>query len=205
MSFVITIARQYGSGGREVGEKLAQSLGIEFYDKKIVEMACEKENIHIDIADKEEEKATNSLLYTIVTDGIRGIRDMGTIHMPLNDRLFVAESEVIKEVAQKDCVIVGRAADYVLSDTDTKVFSVFVYASLPDRIQRIMRLYGLTEKQAKDKIASVEKTRKNFYNYYTDRRWGEMTNYDLCVNTSFGGVDKAVEMLKNYISKELDR
>lgn len=203
MSRVITIGRQFGSGGRDIGQKISKELNIPFYDKELVEIAAKKSNISEEAVKDIDERATNSLLYSIVTGGF-GVKGMNTplfYEMPINDRFFIAQSEVIKELAQKgDCVIVGRCADYVLSHKENvDVFSIFVYAPIDFRTSRVSHDLNMTVNKAKDYIIKTDKQRRTYYDYYTSREWGKMSNYDLCVNTHRLGIDKAADMILYYL------
>ena len=203
MSRIITVGRQYGSGGREIGKKIADQLGIPFYDKELVEMAAKKSNISNEAVKEIDERATNSLLYSIVTGsfGMKGLNAPLFYEMPMNDKFFIAQSEVIKEVAhQGDCVIVGRCADYVLEhEENVDVLSLFLYASLDFRTLRVASDLNLTVHHAKDYIQKTDKQRRTYYDYYTSREWGKMSNYDLCINTEKIGIDKTAELVVRYL------
>lgn len=203
MSRVITIGRQFGSGGRDVGKLIADSLGIPFYDKEIVELAAKKSNISYEAVKEIDERATNSLLYSIVTGsfGVKGLNAPLFYEMPMNDKFFIAQAEVIKELAQQgDCVIVGRCADYVLSsEEDVDVVSVFVYSPIDFRMLRVAESMNLTLNRAKDYIQKTDKQRRTYYDYYTSHEWGKMQNYDICINTQKTGIEKAAEMVVNYL------
>jgi len=202
-NLVITIGRQYGSGGREFGQKLAEALGIDFYDNEVVQLAAEKSNLSPEISKHADEQATNSLLYSLATGGnFRGMFN-GYYEMPLNDRLFIAQADVIKELAQKSsCVIVGRCANYVLRDMeDIQKVDLFMFADMDYRIARIKRIYNLTDSQAKDKIVKTEKKRRTFYNYYSNGNWGNAAEYDLCINVSNIDSDTAIELVKKYAGR----
>ncbi len=207
MAKVITIGRQFGSAGHDIGKLIADRLGFEFYDKELVEMAAKQSNISNETLKEIDEKATSSLLYSLASGSysLRGISGPLYYEMPLNDKLFIAQSDIIKSVAQKgDCVIVGRCADYVLDDVeDAQVYNVFVYAPLEYRIKRVMEALKLTEKQAKDRILKTDKQRKTYYNYYSNKDWGEMKNYDVCINTAKFGIENSAKMIIDYI-KGLD-
>lgn len=200
---IITIGRQYGSGGRELGEKLAKRLGYDFYDENLVDMAAQKSNMSQEVLKQVDEKATRSLLYSLVTGAdLRAFNSPMVYEMPINDKLFIAQSEIIKDLAKKgNCVIVGRCADYVLQNEDVECLNLFVFATMERRIERIMRLYDLSREKAKDKIVKTEKRRKSYYNYYTNNEWGRMTNYNLCVDTGMFGVDRAVDVICDLIEK----
>lgn len=199
---VITIGREYGSGGKELGEKLAEKLGYKFYDQELVEMAAEKSDIHASILHKADEQASRSLLYSIAT-GIDTRFFTPSYELPINDKLFIEQANVIKEIAQKeDCVIVGRCADYILESAGIPSIDLFIYASKDAKIARISKLYDLSPDKAKDKIKKVEKSRKTYYNYYSNKEWGELTNYDLCINTTNMSIDKAVDVAINFIKSQ---
>lgn len=202
MKTIITIGRQYGSGGKEIGRRVAEALGVPFYDEELAEAVAESTNAHPDVVKSADEKATNSFLYSIVTSGrLRGINDVVQYEMPINDKVFINQSKYIKEIAKNGgCVIVGRCADYVL-DGNENLFRVFLFSDMESKKKRIMQLYSMTEKQAKDAIIKTEKTRKTYYNYYTDRTWGDVASYDLCINVGKVGIDETIEIIKNYVIK----
>ncbi len=203
MNTIITIGRQYGSGGRELGQILAKKLGFEFYDEELVTMAAEKNNMHKDILKACDEKATKSLLYTLVTGSdLRFLHSPVQYEMPINDKLFITQSEIIKGLAEKSsCVIVGRCADYVLRDSNHKCLHLFIYSNMENRIKRISGLYELTDEKAKDRIQKIEKSRKTYYNYYSNREWGNVKNYDLCVNTGILGLEKSADIICEFVKK----
>lgn len=200
---IITVGRQYGSGGREIGEKLAKRLGYAFYDENLVDMAAKKSNMSQEVLKQVDERATRSLLYSLVTGAdVRGFNSPVVYEMPINDKLFIAQADIIKELAKKgDCVIVGRCADYVLQDEDVKCVNLFVYAPMEKRIERIMHIYDLSREKAKEKIVKTEKKRKSYYNYYTNNEWGRMENYNLCIDTGAVGVDNAVDVVCAFVEK----
>lgn len=204
MKTIITIGRQYGSGGKEVGKKVAEALGIPCYDEEIVDMVAEAANMHPDIVKKVDEKATNSFLYSLITSGgLRGVSDAMQYEMPINDKVFINQSKAIKELAKKGpCIFVGRCADYILEEEADQLLRIFIYSDMDSKIERISRIYGLTPKQAKEKIVKTEKTRKTYYNYYTDRTWGSIASYDLCINTGLTGTDGAADIIKEYLLKK---
>ena len=198
---IITIGRQFGSGGKELGEKLAKQLGYKFYDEELVEMAAEKSNIHSSVLKMADEKANKSLLYSIVT-GMDSRFYNPYYELPINDKLFIEQSNIIKDLAQNDnCVIVGRCADYVLESSGYKSVDIFVYASLEHRIERISQKHQLTKEKAKEKIKKVEKGRKTYYNYYTSKNWGETGNYNLCIDTSDLSIADSVDVVLYYLKK----
>ena len=180
---IITIARQYGSGGREIGELVAKELNIPIYDKEIITNAAAKGNLHEEVIKAADESATNSLLYTLAM----GSNVLGTtMHfgykMPLNDKLFILQSELIKEYAKESCVIIGRCSDYVLRNEEN-LFRIFVYGDLEHRRERVaLRHPELKSSQIIDVINRTDKRRSSYYNFYTGNKWGKYDNYTVCSN-----------------------
>lgn len=198
---IITIGRQFGSGGRELGEKLAKKLGYDFYDEELVDLAAKKSNMDSDVLRRVDEKATRSLLYSIVT-GMDSRFVNPYYELPINDKLFIEQTNVIKSLAEKgNCVIVGRCADYVLESAKIPSVDVFVYASMEHRVERISKKHELSADKARDKIKKVEKGRKTYYNYYSNKDWGSIANYDLCINTSNISIDDAVGVVYEFVNK----
>ena len=205
-NLVITIGRQYGSGGREFGKKLADALGIAFYDEEIVTLTAEKNNLSPEISKTADEQASNSLLYSLATGGaFRGMFN-GYYEMPLNDKFFIAQSKIIKQLAHEgSCVMVGRCANYVLRDDDEiNKIDLFIYADMDYRINRIKGIYNLDDTQAKNKIVKTEKKRRTYYNYYSNGNWGHTSEYDLCINLAPITHEDAIEMIKIYAKKIAD-
>ena len=203
----ITIARQYGSGGRRVGEKLAELLGFRYVDRELITVAAKKSGLAPEVLSRADEKASGSLLYTLAMgSNLYGLHahngpTFGHLEMPINDKLFIVQSDVIKEMANEtSCVFVGRCADYVLSDHPGRV-SVFLYASDEVRIKRIAEEHGLTDKEAAEAIAKTDKRRMNYYSFYTGGVWGRYENYNLMLDTSVLGVDKTAEVIAEYVKR----
>lgn len=201
MNTIITIGRQYGSGGRELGTIIAKKLGIDFVDEELVTMAAEKNNVHKDILKAVDEKATKSFLYALVTGSdFHFVHSPMQYEMPLNDKLFITQSEIIKNLAsEKSCVIVGRCADYVLRECKENCINIFAYTDMESKIKRIMRIHDLTYEKAKERIQKVEKSRKAYYNYYTNNDWGKASNYDICVNTGLLGLEKTADLICDVV------
>ena len=204
---LITIARQYGSGGREIGEKVAKKLGITLYDKQLITEAATKGNLDENVSKLADESAANSLLYTLAM----GSNVLGTtMHfgykMPLNDKLFILQSEVIKEKAKEDsCVIIGRCGDYVLRDEEN-VLRIFVYGDLDHRATRIQQRHPeLKSSQIVDVITKTDKRRSSYYNFYTGNKWGKYDNYDIAINSSTLGIDGAAELIVACAKKLLEK
>ena len=197
---IITIARQYGSGGREVGQKLAELTGYTFYDKDLITMAAQKSGLNHAVLDAADEKAANSLLYTLAMGSSSYHHGVSNLHVPLNDKLFTVQSEIIRDLAKeyKGAIIVGRCADYVLAN-HTNLLRVFISADFDKRVQNIMELHSLTESQARDLIIKTDKRRANYYNYYTGGKWAKLENYDLVISTDKTGIDGAAKLIQMYL------
>ena len=196
---IITIARQFGSGGREIGELVAKALGIPCYDKELIKDAAAKGSLNEEVLKVTDESATNSLLYTLAMgSNILGAGLHFNYKMPLNDKLFILQSEIIKEYAEAgSCVIIGRCADYVLSDRDD-LFKIFIYGDIMHRAARIRERYpDIKSAQVMDVIVKTDKRRSSYYNFYTGNKWGAHDNYDLAINSSTFGVEKTAEMIVN--------
>lgn len=188
---VITITRQYGSGGREIGEKLANALGVEFFDNKLLEVAAGNSGIHKSHFEQNDEKRSNSFLYLLSTAYSQG-------GVPFDDALFFAQLEAIQKIAsEQSCVIMGRCADYALRDF-SKILNVFICAPFEVRVKRAQEVYGIAEKHAADYVKRIDKQRTSYYNYYTDKRWGQPQNYQICVDSSALGIDGSVALIKQF-------
>lgn len=202
---VITISRQYGSGGHEVGERLAKELGIPFYDKALIAMAAKQSGFSEEVFADADERATSSLLYSMVMGNYGfGARIPGVGEMPINDKLFIIQSDIIKNAAKEGpCVIVGRCADYILRDFPN-CLNVFIHADKAARVKRIVDK-GLCEaKKAPDFITKKDKQRANYYNFYSNKRWDDLANYSLTIDTSKFTVEQAVELTIDA-AKKLDK
>lgn len=196
---IITIGRQFGSGGRQIGEALAKRMDVPFYDKQLLKEAAKESGICEEIFDSFDEKPTNSFLYSLVMDPY-SLGFGGSTELPLNHKVFLAAFDTIKSLAEKNgsCVFVGRCADYALRDMDN-VVNVFIYGDLEDRAKRVAVDKGITESRAKDLIKKEDKSRASYYNYYTSKRWGDMKGYDICINTSRYGIEKTTDILYDII------
>ncbi|MBR6756616.1 MAG: cytidylate kinase-like family protein [Peptococcaceae bacterium] len=191
-NIVITIGREYGSKGREIGEKLAAELGFNFYDKKIIQLAAERSGMTEQILQKADETAGSSFFAPYYPPGI----DAGNI----NDRVFKVQSDIIREKARTEsCVIVGRCANYVLAD-EPNCLRVYIYADLDTRISNIMASQGIQDRELASRVVKKnDKTRRAYYQYYTDWKWGGAEGYDLLINSKTMGIDGIVELLKQQV------
>lgn len=192
LNMIITIGRQYGSGGREIGEKLAKRMNVPYYDKELLTEAARESGLSEELFLQSDEKPTNSLLYALAMGNSYANRP------PLNHTIFMAQFETIKKIAQNGpCVIVGRCADYSLRHIKNMV-SVFVHASMEYRMERAINQYHVPEKQAKGVLARTDKQRASYYNFYTDQNWSDVRNYDLALDSSKIGVEGAVDVILEY-------
>ncbi len=200
MNKIITISRQFGSGGREIGEKLAKKLGIPFYDKEIITRAAKESGFSESVFENAEKKASNSLLYSIAMGmNAYGNQEIGFTHLSLDDQIYLAQSNVIRKVAKEGpCVIVGRCADYILRD-HPQVVHVFIWADLSFRKDRAVRLYQLPENKAEDEILKTDKRRANYYNYHASEKWGRAENYHLSIKSDYVGIDNAVQLIAGFL------
>lgn len=200
MNKVITISRQYGSGGREIGQKLAEHYKIPFYDNELITRAAKESGFAEETFARAEDKATNSLLYSLAMGiNVYGNQDFGFAGLSLDDRIFLAQSDVIRKVAEEGpCVIVGRCADYVLKEYQN-ICNIFVHASLDFRLKRVVEQYGENEKKAGEVIIKNDKSRANYYNYHVGEKWTNLTNYDLVIRSDFSGIDDAVKSICMYL------
>ena len=195
---VITIERQYGSGGRDVGHALADLFSCHCYDQDLIVMAAKRSGISEEALARADEQASSSLLYTIAMGASMIYTNSTPMAVPINDALFIAQSEIIKELSESEnCIIVGRCADYILAH-HPKLIKVFVQGDMPDRIKRIRDRAGISESEAKDRINKKDKKRASYYNYYTGGKWGKAENYNLVVSTSKIGVDGAAKLIYEY-------
>ena len=197
---IITIGRQFGSGGRYVGRLLAEKLDIPFYDKELLSEAAKQSGICEEIMEEHDERPTRSLLFSLVT-GMQHHVGTGNFYMdmPLNHRIFLAQFDAIRKLAEDgSCVIVGRCADYVLRD-DPDTVSIFVKADMPSKIARAVKYYGVEEDKAEERIRKADKQRASYYNYYATATWGDVENYDLVVDTGVLGVEGAVELIAKFL------
>lgn len=198
--YVITIGRQFGSGGRSIGEKLAKKLGTNFYDKELISIAAKESGMSPEVFEGVDEKATNSLLYTLsmgVYSFGSGFPAMGDL--PVNDKLYLLQHQIIKDIAEKEnCVIVGRCADYVLRENPKRV-SIFIYANMEHRKEQSIQKHGIDAAHAEHIINKTDKNRANYYSFYSGQKWGMVENFDLCIDSSKLDEDKIVELIAEYI------
>lgn len=200
MNTIITIGRQFGSGGREIGELVAKSYGIPFYDKELLTRAAKESGFCEEMLHNHDERPTNSFLYNLVMDTYSfGYNSGSYSEMPISHKVFLAQFDTIKKIAEEGpCVIVGRCADYALADFDN-VVNLFIFGEEKEKIKRISERHSLNEKQARDMMIKKDKQRQSYYNYYSSKKWGRSDSYDLCINSSKLSVEGCVNLVKQYV------
>ncbi len=203
--FVINIGRQLGSGGKEIGEKLAERLGISFYDKELINLASEESGLSKEFFEKADEKASQGIIgglfgmrFPFISDGAI---PYGTCLS--NDALFKIQSDVIRHLAeQKSCLFVGRCADYILRE-HPRCINLFISASTDNRIERLCRIHHITNEQAEELIEKTDRKRSSYYNYYSYKTWGAAATYHLCIDSSVLGIDGTVRFLQEFVTLKL--
>lgn len=202
--FVITIGRQFGSGGRELGRRLADLFGIPYYDKELIAAASKESGIDPEYFEKADEQIPGTLIRALTANLIMGGGAARGQHALAGENIFKFQSDVIREVAQSgSCVVVGRCADYILRD-EPLCISTFIYASTEDRIERIMRCHGArSPKEAAEMMRRIDKKRAAYYDFYTDKRWGAAISYDLCIDSSILGVEQTAQLLRDYVERRI--
>ena len=200
MKTVITIGRQFGSAGREIGEKVAEYFGIKCYDKELLTRAAKESGFCEEMIQNHDERPTNSFLYNLVMDTYSfGYNASSFVDMPISHKVFLAQFDTIKKIASEGpCVIVGRCADYALAGFENAVH-LFIYADEAAKVKRIMEKYSLSEAKARDMIIKKDKQRQSYYNYYSSKKWGRADSYDLCINSSILGVEGTVKLVTQYV------
>ncbi|MGN1314521.1 MAG: AAA family ATPase [Lachnospiraceae bacterium] len=196
MNTIITIGRQFGSGGREIGEKVAEHFGIKYYDKELLTRAAKESGFCQEMIESHDERPTNSFLYNLVMDTYSfGYNASSFMDMPISHKVFLAQFDTIKKMADEaPCVIVGRCADYALSDYKN-CLNLFIYGNEEHKVKRIMKKYDVSEQKAREMMKKKDKQRQSYYNYYSSKKWGRADSYDLCINSSKYGIDGSMQLI----------
>ena len=203
---IITISREYGSGGRIIGRKVAEKLDIPFYDGELIDMSAQKSGLAVSFVEKTEQKIKSKFFHNLAFGGYHTGADYGAAQLSLADKLFITTCEIIRDLAEQgSCVIVGRCADYVLKDRDD-VIDIFIYSDKEDKLNRMINEYGVPADKAESVLAKEDKYRANHYSYYTERNWGDKKHYQLCLNSGFLGIENTVNIIvdaiKDYLHEE---
>ena len=198
---IITIAREYGSGGREIGKKIADKLKIPFYDKELITMAAKESGFKQEMFEKNDEQVDYSNNYLTAIGYVLGSPIAGLTDISMNDELHQIQAKVIRQLAEKgSCVIVGRCANYVLRNDPSRV-SLFITGKTEDKVLRVVNDYQTASLEDAEKLMEkTDKRRGNYYNYYTNQDWKDAQHYDLCVNSSVLGIDKTVDLICEFIN-----
>lgn len=205
-NLVITIGRQFGSGGREIGKMLAELLDIKYYDKELIYEASKASGLCAEHFERADEKAPNRFINAVSMGWMAGINGIPAIGGLSEETIFKLQSDVIRKIAEAHpAVFVGRCADYILRN-NPNCFSVFIHAPMHDCIQRIVsRNTGVTEKEAEELATKRNKVRAAYYNFYTDKTWGDGASYDMCINSSILGCQKTAEWIAAFIKEKMSR
>ena len=202
MNTIVTIGRQFGSGGREIGEMVADHFGIKCYDKELLSRAAKESGFCEEMIQNHDERPTNSFLYNLVMDTYSfGYNSSSFVDMPISHKVFLAQFDTIKKIAKEEpCIIVGRCADYALSDLPN-VLNLFIYGDEECKIKRIReRCSDITSNEkAREMMIKKDKQRQSYYNYYSSKKWGRADSYDLCINSSILGIEGTVKLIIQYI------
>ena len=191
MPRIITIAREYGSGGRLIARKVAQKVGLVYYDNEVIDLAAREMGMDVDAIRKVAEQKSSSFMYTMSSSAFS---------LPLNDQVFVMQSKIIRHLANHDsCIIVNGCADYILEDYDD-VLSIFIHAPLESRIRRVKEDYQEVHDDYKKYVTKRDKGRSNYYNYYTTKKWGHLKNFDLTINSDLG-IDEVATIIADLFLK----
>lgn len=201
MNTIITIGRQFGSGGREIGQKLAENFGIKYYDKELLSRVAKESGFCEDMIQNHDERPTNSFLYNLVMDTYSFGYNSSFVDMPISHKVFLAQFDTIKKIASEGpCVIVGRCADYALQDYQN-CLNIFIHSDEKFKVKYIMNRFDdiATEQKAIDMMNKKDKQRQSYYNYYTSKKWGRADNYDLSINSSILGIDGTVKLITQFV------
>ena len=202
---ILTIGRQFGSGGREIGQKLSEALGIAYYDKELLSAAAKESGLCEEVFARADERASSGMSYAFSM----GFSYMGILtpynDILSNDELFRIQSDAIRNIAEKEsCILVGRCADYILRDNPACI-SFFIHNTMENRIQRLVEGLNITVEEAKEKISKIDKSRAAYYNYYTNKVWGMASSYNFSIDASELGIAETVAFMKSFVEKKLEK
>lgn len=199
--FIITIGRQFGCGAHEIATRLAEKLDVPYYDKEIIKRASLESGFDEKLFHYYDERPVRSFLFNVSTDGYI---PMGSNNQTLEDQIIQYQFNTIKKAANENsCIIVGRCADYILRENND-LMSVFLHADNEYRLNRIIKDYNYSEKNAVKEMKTVDKKRAKFHDFYSDNKWGDATAYDLCIDVSKLGIDGTVDLIADYLNKRFN-
>lgn len=200
---IITISREFGSGGRLIGKRLAEKLNVPFYDKQLLDMIAEESGFCKEMIEGAQKKAKNSFLYSLAS--AMGTGEAGPESLSLNERFFLAQFDTIRKIADEgSCVIVGRCSDYILRGLP-EATHVFIYAEEADKIKRAVEEYGVPGEDVKKMMKDTDKARANYYSYHTGRKWGEHVNYNISIDSGYISVDDIVDLILIYTERKISK
>ncbi len=200
---IITISREFGSGGRLIGKRLAEKLDVPYYDKELLDRIAEESGFCKEMIEGAEMKAKNSFLYSLAS--AMGTGEAGPESLSLNERFFLAQFDVIRKIADEgSCVIVGRCADYILRGLP-EATNVFIYAEEEDKIKRAVEEYGVPADAVKKMMKDTDKARANYYSYHTGQKWGDRVNYHFAIDSGYVEIEDIVDLIIRYTEVKLDR
>ena len=198
---IVTIGREFGSGGKSIGLRLAEQMGVKCYEKELLTEASKSSGLSTEVFETHDETPVNSFFYSLISSDVSG---MGGYHsfvdMPLNQKVFLAQFDTIQNIAKKEesCVFVGRCADYALEQF-SGVTNVFICADLEDRVRRVAERFRLSKDKAIEMIAKTDKKRASYYNYYSSKKWGVASTYDLTLNSTRLGIEGCMELIIRFL------
>jgi cytidylate kinase len=202
---IFTIGRQFGSAGRRVGSELAKMLDIPFYDKELISLVAKDSGLNEAVVEKADEKAASSLFQSLMVGTNpfgafpMATSNLGLPDLPINDRIFLIQCDAIRKIAEKGaCVIVGRCADYVLREETNRLLSIFIHAPIDVRCERAVKLYQIPQKKVAQECIKNDRARAHYYNYFTDKKWGVASNYDICIDSSILGIERTAKAIKDF-------
>lgn len=194
---VITLSRQFASGGRTIGKRLSEELNIPYFDKDLIVMAANESGFNIEFFENAEDRSNSAFMH-YMTSGYGNVSSWG-LDMALNDKIFLAQADVIRKLAEQgSCIIIGRCADYVLQN-HPGLIKFFIHSDIDNRVERAKNDYHLTAPNLKDAILKSDKKRATYHNYYSDKKWGLKENYDLMINSDSIGIENTVKLLADYV------
>lgn len=202
-NYIITIGREFGSGGHEIAKILSADLGIKLYDKELLDLAAKNSGLSADILKDYDERPTNSFLYSLSLGSYSYESVMsGVPNLPIVDKVFAVQAEIIREISQNEsCIIVGRCADSILADREN-LLSVFIHADIENRAQRVMEYEKIPFNKALELVKKSDKRRASYHNYFSDSKWGDARSYDLCIDSKIG-FENAAHIIKYCVEEHI--